>query len=388
MNRPLSNAEALGALPAREAAAALAERFAVTAAHHDASGAFPRENFRQLHEARLLALTAGVAYGGRGAGLEEAAAVIGAVARGEPSTALVLSMQYIHLAALPGDRWPPHLAARVLEGAARHGALVNALRVEPELGTPLRGGLPATVARRDRDGWSITGRKIYSTGSPGLTWGIVWARTDEAAPRVGQFLVPADAPGVQIEETWDPLGMRASASHDIAFEGVRVPLDHAVDLRRPEDWGARDADAAAWQAVLIGALYDGVARAARDWLVGFLHARKPANLGAALATVPRLQEALGAIEERLAANARLLRSAALDVDAGEAPSPVESNLLKVTVTENAVAAVEGALRLAGNHGVSRHNALERHLRDVLCARIHSPQEDTARVAAGRAALNL
>lgn len=37
---------------------------------------------------------------------------------------------------------------------------------------------------------------------------------------------------------------------------------------------------------------------------------------------------------------------------------------------------------------SRHNALERHLRDVLCARIHSPQEDTARVAAGRAALGL
>lgn len=388
MNRPFGTAEALRALPPREAAAALAEVFAATATHHDVSGAFPRENFRRLHEAGLLALTAPVEHGGRGVGLGEAAAVVGAVAQGEPSTALVLSMQYVNLASLPGDRWPAHLARRVLEGAAQRGELINALRVEPELGTPLRGGLPATVARRDGDGWSITGRKIYSTGIPGLSWGVVWACTDEAKPRVGQFLLSVDNPGVRVEATWDPLGMRATASHDVVFEGVRVPLDHAVDVRRPEDWGARDAGQAAWGAVLIGALYDGVARAARDWLVGFLHERKPANLGAALATVPRLQEALGTVEERLAMNARLLRSAARDVDAGEVPSPVESNLLKVAITENAIAAVEGALRLTGNHGVSRHNALERHLRDVLCARIHSPQEDTARVAAGRAALGI
>ena len=375
MNRPLRTSEAHREMPPREAAAALAEIFAATAARHDASGAFPHENFRRLHEAGLLALTAPTAHGGRGAGLEEAAAVVGRIAAGEPSTALVLSMQYINLAALPGDRWPAHLARRVLDGAARRGELINALRVEPELGTPLRGGLPATVARRDGDGWSVTGRKIYSTGIPGLAWGIVWARTDEAEPRVGQFLVPANALGLRVEETWDPLGMRATASHDAVFEDVRVPLDHAVDVRRPEDWGARDAGQAAWGAILIGALYDGVARAARDWLVGFLHE-------------PRVLVGRGGVVERRGVNARLLRSAARDVDAGEVPSPVESNLLKVAVTENAIAAVEGALRLTGNHGVSRHNALERHLRDVLCARIHSPQEDTARVAAGRAALGL
>ena len=379
MNRPLSLAETAGAL---------GTEFAATAAHHDATGAFPHDNFKRLHEAGLLALTAPPEHGGRGGGLLDAMTVVGAIARGEPSTALVLAMQYINLASLPGDRWPAHLARRVLEEAARKGALINALRVEPELGTPLRGGLPATTARRTAEGWSITGRKIYSTGIPGLTWGIVWARTDEEAPRVGQFLVPTNAPGLRIEESWDPLGMRATASHDAVFDDVRIPLDHAVDLRRPEDWAVRDFGQAAWQAVLLGSLYDGVARAARDWLVGFLHERKPANLGAALATVPRLQEALGAIEERLAVNARLLRSLARDVDAGEVPPGVESNLLKVAVTENAIAAVEGALAMTGNHGISRQNPLERHLRDVLCGRIHSPQPDTARIAAGRAALHL
>lgn len=379
MNRPLTLADV---------ADALGTEFAATAARVDEVGAFPRANFARLHAARLLALTAPTAFGGRGAGLRDAMTVVGAIARGEPSTALVLTMQYIHLAALPGPRWPAALARRVLGDAAERGALINALRVEPDLGTPLRGGLPATTARRTAGGWSISGRKIYSTGLPGLSWGIVWARTDEEAPRVGQFLVPMDAPGITIEETWNPLGMRATASHDALFDAVAVPLDHAVDIRPPAEWTAREPGPAAWQAVLLGALYDGVARAARDWLVAFLHERRPANLGASLATVPRLQEALGAIEERLAVNARLLRSAARDVDAGDPPSIVESNLLKVALTDNAIAAVERAVALTGNHGISRHNPLERHLRDVLCARIHSPQDDTARVAAGRAALDL
>lgn len=379
MNRPLTLAEVAGAL---------GTEFAATAARVDEAGAFPRANFERLHEARLLALTAPTAFGGRGAGLHDAMTVVGAIARGEPSTALILTMQYINLAALPGTRWPAAIARRVLGAAAERGALFNALRVEPDLGTPLRGGLPATTARRTADGWSISGRKLYSTGLPGLSWGIVWARTDEEAPRVGQFLVPLDAPGVHVEETWNPLGMRATASHDAVFDAVAVPFDHAVDIRLPAEWNARDPGPAAWQAVLLGALYDGVARAARDWLVAFLRERKPANLGAPLATVPRLQEALGAIEERLAVNARLLRSAARDVDAGDLPATIDSNLLKVALTDNAIAAVENAVKLTGNHGISRHNPLERHLRNVLCARIHSPQDDTARVAAGRAALDL
>lgn len=371
-----------------ELAKTLAAEFAATAAEYDAAGAFPHENFRRLHEAGLLALTAPVTFGGRGAGLADASAVVGEIARGEPSTALILVMQYINLSALPGERWPLPVAQRVLSEAATKGALINALRVEPELGTPLRGGLPATVARRAADGWSITGRKIYSTGVSGLTWGLVWARTDESEPRVGLFLTAIDAPGVHIEETWNPLGMRATASHDAIFEDVRIPLDHAVDLRAPADWMDRDPQQSVWMSVLLGSLYNGVARAARDWLLKFLNERRPANLGAALATVPRIQQAVGEIEELLAVNARLLRSAANDADAGEPPSGGESSLLKVAVTENAIAAVDKALKLTGNHGVSRHNPLERHHRDVLCARIHSPQEDMVRVAAGRAALQI
>ena len=64
------------------------------------------------------------------------------------------------------------------------------------------------------------------------------------------------------------------------------------------------------------------------------------------------------------------------------------SFVKLTVTENAIQAVQRVAELCGNAALSRNNPLERHLRDVLCARIHWPQGDAVRVAAGRAALGV
>lgn len=368
-------------------AARLADEFLVSAARDDADGSFPHAHLRALGEAGLLGLTAPARFGGSGAGLEIATEVVREIGRGDPATALILVMQYAHVATLHRGRWDPALVARVVTGAAQRGELINALRVEPDLGTPMRGGLPQTTARRVPEGWRLSGRKIYSTGSEGLTWGVVWARTDEETPRVGQFLVPLAAEGVRIEKTWDTLGLRASSSHDVIFDEVLLPADHAADIRRPEDWAGRVDDASSWIGLMIGALYTGVAEAGRDWIADFLKARVPANLGKPLAELSRMQEALGAIEERLVVNRRLIRSAAAQIDAG-AGIGGEAAIIKHVATENAIKAVGQALKLAGNHAIARRNPLERHYRDVLCGRIHSPQEDSVRIAAGRAALGL
>ncbi|MBR0825729.1 acyl-CoA/acyl-ACP dehydrogenase [Bradyrhizobium manausense] len=370
-------------------AEALAEGFAARAAEHDRAGSFPFQNFRELSEAGLLSLTVPAALGGAGAGARYATRIIGIIGKADASTALVLSMHYInHLVMARSSTWSARLSRKLARETVEGLALINALRVEPELGSPARGGLPATIARRTETGWRLTGRKIYSTGAPILKWYAVWARTDEAEPRVGQFLVPAGLPGTRIVENWDHLGLRASGSHDVVFDDVVIPLDSEIDVRRPEDWRAPDATQATVHTVFIAALYDGVARAARDWLIHFLRARVPANLGAPLATLPRVQEILGAIEARLAVNARLIDSFAGDLDDGVELSPGESNAIKLTVTNNAVAVVEDALSLTSNHGLTRANPLERHLRDVLCGRVHTPQDDSTRIGLGRAALGL
>jgi alkylation response protein AidB-like acyl-CoA dehydrogenase len=368
---------------------ALASEFATRAAQHDRDASFPFENFDALSEAGLLALTVPAALGGHGAGALDAARIIGIFGKADPSTALVLSMHYIqHLVMARSSHWPGRLARKLAREAIEGVALINALRVEPDLGSPSRGGLPATIARRTETGWRLSGRKIYSTGAPILKWYAVWARTDEPSVRVGLFLVPAGLPGTHIVETWDHLGLRASGSHDIVFDDVVFPLDYEIDVRKPDQWLVPDFTQATVHTIFVAAIYDGVARAARDWVIEFLKNRVPSNLGAALATLPRAQEIVGGIEARLAVNARLIESFAGDFDEGVLLSASESNIIKLTVTNNAVAVVEDALSLTSNHGLTRANPLERHYRDVLCGRVHTPQDDATRVIAGRLALGL
>jgi alkylation response protein AidB-like acyl-CoA dehydrogenase len=367
----------------------LAADFARRAAAHDRDASFPFENFQQLFDAGLLALTVPRERGGLGAGMLESTRVLNHVARGCASTALVLAMHYIqHHSMARGRRWPKHLAELLAREAISGPALINVLRVEPELGSPSRGGTMATVARRTNQGWRLSGHKIYSTGLPMLKWYVVWARTDEAEPRLGTFLVPAGLSGTKIVETWDHAGLRASGSHDVIFDDVLLPLDYEVDLRTPGAWREGDPMALIVHGTFVAAIYDGVARAARDWIVEFLQNRKPANLGAPLATLPRAQEILGGIEVKLTANNRLLESFAADYDNGLDVSMADAQALKMTLTNNAVAAVEEALSLTGNHGLSRTNPLERHLRDALCGRVHTPQDDTIKITAGRLALGI
>jgi len=85
-------------------------------------------------------------------------------------------------------------------------------------------------------------------------------------------------------------------------------------------------------------------------------------------------------------NRRLIASFVDTEESGGSFGPAEGGLLKSVVTENAIKAVEIGLAAIGNPGLSRDNPLERHYRDVLCARIHTPQRDAALSAAGRLAL--
>ena len=367
----------------------VARDLALRAAEHDRDGSFPFEGFDLLRAAGLLKLTVPVELGGDGAGLVDVSRAVGTIAQGDPSVALVFSMQCIGHAGISRlGRWPRHMYEMIARDAVENGGIINSLRVEPELGTPARGGLPTTTAVPVPGGYRLSGHKIYTTGIPVLRWLNVWGRTPEDDPLVGNFLVRSDSPGIQVIETWDHMGMRATASHDVVFKDVFVPADHAVDICHPKDRPPQDATGAAWNALIIGSLYDGVARAARNWLIWYLKDRKPTNLGASLATLPRFQSAVGEIDGMLTASRRLIESVARETDAGTPPSFAECNLVKREITNNAIQSVELGISLIGNPGLSRKNPIERHYRDVLCSRIHTPQDDVIVLGAGRAALGV
>ena len=96
-----------------------------------------------------------------------------------------------------------------------------------------------------------------------------------------------------------------------------------------------------------------------------------------------MQEKVGQIDSALLTNRCLLQRAA---ELGF--TTAEANLAKVTITDNAISAVALALELTGNHGLSRQHPLERHYRNVLCGRVHTPQSDSAWQAAGKQAFQL
>ncbi|MBM3098979.1 acyl-CoA/acyl-ACP dehydrogenase [Gluconobacter cerinus] len=366
----------------------LVQVFVERAPRYDRSGNIAIENLHDLHEAGFLALALPKAVGGEDITLRTVTRIISRLAQGDPSTALILAMQYLQSGAFAhSPQWSDEVKQELFESIRQEGALINALRVEPELGTPARGGLPDTTVSRNGSTWRISGRKIFSTGSTALQWGVVWAKTDDAEPKVGPVLVPLDLRGVRIEKSWHQLGMRATGSHTIIFDNVEIP-ERYLGLLAPSPAKENGPVAiASWHAIVIACLYNGIAIAARDWLVTFLHSRVPSNLGASLATLPRFHILLGEIDALLLSNEALINHAITLAEQGT-ESDTRAGLAKQVVTENAIAAVSKAVAAIGNPGLSQDNPLERHYRNVLCGRVHTPQGDSALLAAGREALKV
>ncbi|MGN6125748.1 MAG: acyl-CoA dehydrogenase family protein, partial [Humibacter sp.] len=217
----------------------LSELTAVLAEHAaqvDRDAAFPWAGLQAVHDAGILTATVSADWNGHG-GLsnEQIVDVFLALGEGDPATALIAAMtvfQHAH-----AELWPEELYRRVLRESAERPTLINAIRAEPELGAPARGGLPATTVSRTSNGWVLNGRKGYATGSEGLAYHLVWAVTDEPVPTgvggadrlIGHVIVPATSedgtptPGLRIERTWDHLGQRGTSTHDVVYTDVEVP---------------------------------------------------------------------------------------------------------------------------------------------------------------------
>lgn len=374
-----------------EAAAAVA---AAHADRHDRNGSFPTEGLAVLADTGYLALVVPEALGGEGARVTELVLGNLALAHGDGSLALVVAMHNALLGRVRDSQgWPPAyfatLAAEIAQARSGAGALLNSLASEPEMGSPSRGGLPATTARRTADGWRLNGRKTFATGAPVLRWGIISAaaRTSEdAEPYLGSFLVPLRTGGVRIDPTWDTLGMRATGSHTVVLEDVQVrecdevPRVTSMPNSVPHERG--------WS-LTVAAVYLGIAEAARAFAVRFAQERKPTALGGkAIATLPTIRDRVGRMDLHLYTARGLLVSAARAWDA-EPSSRLEGALAaaKVTATNTAVQVAEEAMRLVGGSSLDRSSPLERHFRDVRAGLHHPPQDDAAIALFARQALD-
>ncbi|MGW4898352.1 acyl-CoA dehydrogenase family protein [Kitasatospora sp. NPDC004240] len=142
----------------------------------------------------------------------------------------------------------------------------------------------------------------------------------------------------------------------------------------------------AWRDLALSAVTLGVARAAQDWLVRFLNQRTPADLTEPLGTLPRYRGALGEIETRLIGAEELVNGLAPRVDRADPDAVARTGPAQLLATRAAVGAVQQAVALTGNPGLSRRHPLERYLRDALSSRVHFAPDEAVLDATGRAAL--
>lgn len=356
-------------------------RIAAAGVEADRTSSFPTEGIQAVQDAGLLQATVARRYGGPGGKLDTLVQIISQIGRADPSVALIVTMTLAnHLAQAERGLWPETHYRRIVEEGRQRPILLNAARVEPDLGSPSRGGLPQTLARRTAEGWAISGVKRFVTGSEGLTHFLVWATTDETPARVGTFIVPAQTPGISITRNWNSLGMRATSSHDVVFDAVAVPQEDVLDLVEAGK-GQQDNLGHAVLTLGLTSIYLGVGEAAAATFARFAHDRIPANLGRPIAETERIITAAGEID-LLVSSARTFLFDALAHHRADALHLMRARLIVGRQLQEAVAL---AVKVLGNPGLSADLGLERHFRDIQAVLVHAPQEDTALTLLGRAA---
>jgi alkylation response protein AidB-like acyl-CoA dehydrogenase len=237
----------------------------------------------------------------------------------------------------------------------------------------------ATTYEPVEGGYHIKGAKTFCSGAGHADAYLVAARSIDDQSVVSQFLVPADSAGIQVEQTWDALGMRATSSHDLHLDVV-VPADRLL--------GGMEGLALVvaqlmphWLIASYAAVYVGVAQASVDAAVAHLTARKLTSLPAVRARVGRADAAVAAARLVVAEAGRRVT---------EEPGEVETNRwvwrAKLLAGTTAAEVAASMLEAAGTSATRRGHPLERLYRDARCGSLHPATSDVCADWLGIAAL--
>jgi alkylation response protein AidB-like acyl-CoA dehydrogenase len=355
----------------------LSAKFSARAECHDNEGTFPHENIADLRKACYVAWTVPMVYGGKGISLHEMLLCQERLAIGDGSTALAIGWHIgMMLNLRETSAFSAPLFEQVCKDVVRRGALINSCASEPVTGSPSRGGRPGTTATPVDGGYLVTGRKTFSTLSPALDYILVTAGV-AGSEQIGEFLITRE--DIDIIETWNTLGMRATGSHDIVMENVFVPKDRVVALLKPGEKSKRHNDGGGWM-LHIPACYLGIALAARNFAVQYAATYQPNSLHHPIAKVAHIEQKIGEIELKLLTARTFMYDVAKRWDSGSSEERIKLQPViggvKSYATNIAIDVVDLAMRIVGARSLAKQLPLERFYRDVR-AGVHNPPMDDA-----------
>ncbi|WP_225813555.1 acyl-CoA dehydrogenase family protein [Streptomyces spinosus] len=347
----------------------------------DQEASFPREGLRALAAAGMLGLLSAREDGGAGAGLRQAAAVVERLAGACGSTAMVLLMHYAAAAVIEAHG-PDEVRRAVADG--RH---LTTLAFS-ERGSRSHFWAPVGTASPDGAyGVCLNAQKSWVT-SAGVADSYVWSsRPLSAAGPMTLWLVPTDAPGLEVGEDYDGFGLRGNASSPVSAKDVRVPetarlstdgegLATALDLVLPRFL------------VLSAAFCTGVSEVLLTLTAKHLRTARLDHLQQSLAEQPVARHEYASLRLRADASRAFLNDTLAALDTGRPDAKLRVLQVKALAAETAAEVADGAMRLCGGSAFRRDLGVERRFRDALAARVMAPTTEALRDFCGRIALDL
>jgi alkylation response protein AidB-like acyl-CoA dehydrogenase len=272
---------------------------------------------------------------------------------------------------------------RFLKPMAR-GELIGAFALsEPEAGSDASS--LRCQAERSPDGseWFLTGTKSWVTSGNFAGVIMVMARTDSPQERRGAkgisaFIVTPDLPGFHVGKKENKMGLRASPTVQLNFDGLRVP---AANLLGEEGQGFVYALRSLDNGRLgIAAQAIGIARAALD--ASLAYAAERHQFGQPIKDFQAIQFKLADMASRIASSRALLHATAAAKDRGESIT-LYGSMSKLLASETAMFVASEAVQIFGGYGYVKDYPVERYFRDAKITEIYEGTSEIQRIVIAR-----
>ena len=208
----------------RQAAREFAQNeIAPISAEHDESGEFPAETIRKMGKMGFMGIEISEQYGGSGLDTLSYVLALTEISKADAAHGTIMSVNNsLYCNAI--ERFGTEQQKEKFLAPVASGEAIAAY----SLTEPMSGSDAGTMSSRavlDNDSYVINGRKSWVSSGPVAKFVLMFTMTDpEKAHRgVTAFLIEPGRPGFSLGKTEPKLGIRASATCEILFEGLSVP---------------------------------------------------------------------------------------------------------------------------------------------------------------------
>ena len=359
------------------------ERVAPRAAAIDRDAEFPGDMRRLLAEHDIFAIPFAERHGGLGADLLTLALAIEQLSRACATTGLILAVQ--SLGAIPIQAaGTPEQQDRWLPGLASGEKLIAFGLTEADAGSD-PGGI-RTRALRDGDEYVIDGAKRFISHGSVADYVVVFAVTNPDAERTSRrlsaFVVETDRPGFKVVGVEHKMGIRGSPTAELAFDGVRVPVDNRLG---EEGQGfalamrtfARSRPGIAAQAV-------GIAQGALEAAAHYANQRR--QFGKPIGELQMVQAMLADMDASTEAARHLLYTACQEIESGSPAASRWAAICKLVAGDAAMRVTTDAVQVFGGYGYIDEYPVERMMRDAKITQLYEGTQQIQRLIVARALL--